>query len=105
MKDILRKDINELSQHLLVIQNKVIGLFKPRFYPTGQYIPVVENDNGQLYCIEIGGLLGLQHLHIGASAGHYVEFPKTARCRAQTMADMMKEPLEFHKWYTEHCTR
>ncbi len=99
------EDTNEISQALKQMQNRVIGLFKPRFFPVGEYIPVIANDNGMLTCITISTLLGLQTLHIGAEAGRYVEFPKTSPAYdrtvpvAQTLADMMKDPIAFDKWY------
>jgi alkaline phosphatase len=102
------KEINELGQHLKVVQNQVIGLFRPRFYPADQYIPVVENRDGLLTCIEVGALLGLQTLHIDATSGRYVEFPKTQPAydrvepKAQTLSDMMKDPLKFHQWYKDN---
>lgn len=99
------EDTKEISQALKNMQNRVIGLFRPRFYPNDQYIPVIADENGVLTCIEIGGLLGLSTLTIGIEAGRYVKFPiaKPAYDRVepkpQTLSDMMKNPIEFNDWY------
>lgn len=93
------------------MQNRVIGLFRPRFYPAEVYIPVIANDNGVLTCIEVGNLLGLQTLTIGAEAGRYVEFPKSTPAYdrsapvPQTLSDMMKDPIVFDMWYKQNIIR
>ena len=105
------EDTKEISQALRNIQDRVIGLFRPRYYPADQYIPVISNDNGVLTCIEIGSLLGLQTLTIGIESGRYVEFPKTTPAydrvepKAQTLSDMMKEPIKFNEWYQNNVYR
>ena len=102
------EDTKQLSQALREMQDRVIGLFWPRYYPVDQYIPVIADTDGVLVCIEIGGLLGLQTLTIGKESGRYVEFPKTKPAydrvepKAQTLSDMMKEPIQFHNWYQQN---
>jgi len=89
------------------MQDRVIGLFRPRFYPADQYIPVISDTDNVLVCVEVGTLLGLQELTIGKESGRYVEFPKTRPAydrvepKAQTLSDMMKDPVEFHNWYQQ----
>ena len=76
-------------------------MFRPRFYPADQYIPVIADENGVLTCIEIGALLGLQTLTIGKQEGRYVPFV-TKYGISQTLTEMMSDLLRFHNWYKEN---
>lgn len=103
------ENTQQLSIALKEIQSQVIGLFRPRYYPNDQYIPVIADSNSVLTCIEIGTLLGLQTLTIGAESGRYVKFPdiylyndegmQSKKKVKQTLSDMIKDPIAFHSWY------
>lgn len=91
-----------MSEALKDIQSRVIGLFRPRFYPAGEYIPVITNNDGVLTCIEVGTLLGMSTLTIGQETGTYIPFPKRWQNIENgdvKLSDMMKDPVEFDKWY------
>lgn len=101
------KDISKLHTALLETQDMVIGLFRPRFYPQSEFIPVIENDNGNLICIEVSILLGRSTLHIGVDSGKFVPFPTEFRATDEpiqmTLTDMKKDPLWFNEWYKNNC--
>lgn len=106
------EDTVQLDKALRSMQDRVIGLFRPRYYPADHYIPVIYDKDGTLVCIEIGPLLGLQTLTIGKEAGRYVPFPREKVSTGagindwefadQTLSSIMKEPLEFHQWYKDN---
>ena len=102
------EDIKQLSQALREMQNRVIGLFRPKYYPTDQYIPVIADADGVLTCVEVSTLLGLSTFTIGKESGRYVPFPDNRMepgkwaDGAPTLTRMMSEPMKFHEWYEEH---
>lgn len=99
----------ELGMALRNMQSQVIGLFRPKYYPADQYIPVIANDDGLLTCIEVGTLLGLSTLNIGVESGTYVKFPDTYPANIDatektesTLAYMLTSPIFFNNWYKEN---
>ena len=107
MEENIKIALNSISDATKTIQSMTIGLFKPNFYPAGEYICVIEDNDGVLTCIEIGRLLGVQTLHIGVTQGHYVSIKETNRTNSGfiTLTDIMKSPLAFDKWFRENCNR
>lgn len=112
------QNTSELSKALTNIQDRVIGLFHPKFYPAGEYICVIDDTNGRLECLEIGHLLGLSSLHIDSAEGRYVKFPLKGELSKSadwfnpeefteraTLHDMKNDIVFFHNWYKEMLTQ
>lgn len=87
-------ELNILQMALAQVQGKTIGLFFPRMDPKTPHL-VVEFDQGLIHCFTLGSLLGLQELHIAAIKGEYFPFPN-----GKSLAQMLENPMEFHKWYS-----
>jgi len=106
------ENTQQLSIALREIQSRVIGLFRPQYYPNNEYIPVIENREGVLTCVQVSTMLGLTTLTIGIESGRYVQFPEywnrvsgvpASECKQiTTLTDMMKDPIGFDKWYKEN---
>lgn len=86
-----------LSASLKRIQENTIGLFRPTYDKRDHYIPVIENNNGLLTCIETGSLLGLSTSYIEEADGRYVPFSDN-----KSLSEMMEDPIKFHNWYQEN---
>lgn len=80
----------QLSQALQNLQSHTIGLFQQG---SGQPEMVIENDNGLLTTITIGGLGGLQNNHISADKGMYKEFPD-----GKSLTDMLEDPFALYEF-------
>ncbi len=83
----------ELKKASLNTQSSIIGLFHPRFYFNNDYIPVVEDNDGTLTCIEMSSsFLCFSTLYIGADKGRFVPFPDS-----KSLLDMKEDIIFFHK--------
>lgn len=113
------KDTKQLRDALIATQAMVIGLFHPKFYQGNEFIPVIENDNGVLTCLEVHTLLGYSILMIGIREGKYIAFPCKYKIpnnmskegyRAGvddeevqiTLLEMKEDVMKFDKWYKEN---
>lgn len=90
----MSKKTKNLATALNEMQSQVIGLFHPRFYPKGEYICVIDDENGVLNCIEVMGMLCHSTLCIVSEQGRYVKFPD-----GKTLTDMKEDVIDFTTWY------
>lgn len=99
--------LDVLSGQLKKVQDSVIGVFCPKFYPSDKWICVIDYDNGNLTCIEIGGLLGLQTLHIHMSQGVFKRFydvtTPLGKMKPLTLTELMTNPIDLDEWWKENC--
>jgi hypothetical protein len=100
--------MKELQIELKRLQEQVIGMFHPNFYPPNEWVCVVKYDNGNLECVEIGSLFGLQTLFIHQSQGTYRGFYKKAPEKlmpvAKTLAQMMENPFDLDDWWKNNIS-
>ena len=97
-----------LSNALKAVQELAVGVFKPKF--GSDYELVISDDDSVLETLSVGGLLGLNTLHIGADQGHYVPFLVVRKgmlpgnSTYMKLSEMMQHPLEFAAWYKYFVT-
>lgn len=95
----MEEKVKELSELLQDLQTDVIGIYKNDM---GNYIEVVvHEDKHSFSTLHIGSLLGVTTCLYGKTKENkFIAFPGN-----KTLAQMMNDPVKFHKWFNKNVPK